>query len=435
MKNKLFFALQACLQDPKVEKIIVAYSGGMDSHVLLHALVAQFSELSIEAVYVNHQQSVNSDQWQVHTQAVCEQLNIPYHACQVDPEFKPGASVEAALREARYAALETFVTDNKTALMVAHHADDQVETVLLRLLRGAGPSGLAAMQASQPFSQGLLLRPFLSLTRDELLQYAQQYQLAWIEDESNRNERFDRNYLRQAVIPLLKNRWPGLCKSIPRTAQLCQETDALLQEVALGDGVTADNPLRWQLQDLSPIRQRNAIRHWLSLLGVLPPTQAQLANFLQQMQCAAADKVPTLYLAKGVVRYYKKQLYYAAVVPSSLVVPESAGSTYPGSSLSQRVVVHDAIGEGLSKNKVRLPLTIQTRSGGETIKIGNSHCHQRLKNCWQKWGVPPWLRDDYPLVFQDGKLIAVPGYAYDADYAAGPGEAGLVLQLAIGISI
>jgi len=140
------------------------------------------------------------------------------------------------------------------------------------------------------------------------------------------------------------------------------------------------------------------------------PTQAQLDNFLQQTRVAAVDKLPTLVIEDKVLRYYRGQLYCSPKV------------------IKGEVVIREVVGEGLSKKKVSLPLTVATRSGGEKIKIGNSNCHQSLKNCWQQWGVPPWLRGHYPLIFQDGKLIAVPGYAVDSEFAAAPDEIGLVVE-------
>lgn len=390
------------------DDVVVGYSGGLDSHVLLHLLASYFPQINLTAVHVNHQQSPHAAAWAAHTQAVCAALGVTYRCCCIEPVIPPGESVEAVLRDARFAALTSALPNENSALLLAHHADDQAETVLLRLLRGAGPTGLGAMQPIR----GQIRRPLLSLTRAQLRAYADEQQLQWIEDESNRDVRYDRNYLRQRVMPLLKERWPGLHKSLGRTAALCQETDGLLAECAQADGVGRANPLNWQpLQSLSLARQSNAIRYWLQQLGVLSPSLAQLRDFLQQLGIAAADKTPTLFLTDHVLRLYRQQLYCTPKV------------------FHFELVVREAVGEGLSQTKVKQPLQVATRTGGETIKLSQGGCHQRLKNCWQQWGVPPWLRDDYPLIFQDGQLIAVPGYAYHADYVAGPGEAGWLVTV------
>lgn len=391
-----------------VDDVVVAYSGGMDSHVLLHALATYFPQITLNAVHVNHQQSPHADAWEVHTKNVCAALDVSYHCCKIKPVIEPGDSIEAVLRSARFMALQSFLLTKDRVLLLAHHADDQAETVLLRLLRGAGPTGLGAMQ----LSRGQIKRPLLTLTRAQLRAYADEHQLQWIEDESNDDARYDRNYLRQHVMPWLKARWPGLDKSLGRTAVLCQQTDALLAEVAQADGVRCVNPLNWQsLQSLSQVRQSNAIRYWLQMLKVLPPSHVQLTNFLQQMREAKPDKIPTLFLNDYVLRFYQQQLYSTA------------------KDFSYVLGITESVGQGLSQHKVRSPLCVATRSGGETIRLSKTGRHQSLKNCWQRFGVPPWLRDRYPLIYQDGQLIAVPGYAYHADYAAEEDELSWVVEL------
>jgi tRNA(Ile)-lysidine synthase len=420
-------ALRSCFENHDIEHAVIGYSGGVDSHVLLHALATHLPSLSVEAVHVNHQQSEQAASWEEHTQGVCAALKVPYHCYQVNPVVKSGDSLEACLRDARYAALKERVYSRRTALLVAHHADDQAETVLLRLLRGSGPAGLGAMQESQPFAQGYLLRPFLSLPRSVLLEYAQQHQLSWIEDDSNTNERFDRNYLRQTVMPVLQARWPSLNKTIPRTAMLCQENEKLLGEIAKADGVTADNRLDWSaLKNMSAQRQCNALRYWLFSMGLKPPSQAQLRDFFKQVEMASPDRTPTLNAGQGVVRYYRKQLYCSPVVESMPFQLEWDLSSTLELPVGQ-LMVQEVMGRGFSKSKLSLPITVATRSGGERIKLGKSHCHQSLKNCWQQWGVPPWLREHYPLLYVERKLLAVPGYACASELAAKPDELGLLV--------
>ncbi len=421
-------ALQACLDSSGIEHAVVGYSGGMDSHALLHALASYFPKLSLEAVHINHQQSPHANKWEEHAKSVCAKLKVPCHCIRVNPEIKPGGSLEACLRDARYAEFKKHFSREKTGLFLAHHADDQVETVLLRLLRGAGPAGLGAMQEQQPFWTGKLLRPLLACSRDDLLTYAQHHKLQWVEDESNRNEVFDRNYLRQSVVPMLDQRWPGLDKTIPRAALLCRETQVLLEEVAQADGVCASNPLNWHsIQALTVSRQANALRYWLTRLGVLVPSHIQLHTFLEQVKTAAADRVPMLQLNSGVVRYYREKLYYSIQQenqPFNVQWDLSGPLELPAA----RLVVYEQKGKGLSKDKVALPLTVTTRQGGERLKIGNSSCHQSLKNCWQQWGVPPWLRESYPLLYHHDRLLVVPGYACAAEFAAQPDEMGLVIN-------
>ena len=427
--ERLIAEWRAFLHQHQINQLIIGYSGGLDSHVLLHLLASHFHDLSLQAIYVDHQQSLHAKHWQAHTQAVCEQLGVAYQSVAIRGQQKAGESLEAFLREQRYAIFKQKICDDKTALMVAHHADDQAETVLLRLLRGAGPVGLAAMQPSQRFDKGWLLRPLLTLSKSELELYARQHQLQWVEDESNQDQRFDRNYVRQTVMPLLKQRWPGLHKTLPRTASLCQESQVLLEEVAVADGATNTNPLNWQpLRSLSLPRQANALRSWLFGLGVLSPSQAQLKAFLHQLATAASDKVPALFLSLGVIRYYRSQLYYCQQkterpIPSLLW--DLREELIIGNG---RLTVKRVQGQGLSAAKISLPLRVTSRAGGEVIQLGRSQCHQRLKNCWQQWGIPPWQRVSYPLLYQDATLVAVPGLAVGNEWAAAPDETGLVVE-------
>lgn len=421
-------ALQSCLGSSGIDHAVVAFSGGMDSHVLLDALATHFPELLVEAVHINHQQSPHASKWEEHAKSICAQLKIPCSSVCVNPTIKPGDSLEARLRDARYAEFKKHISSEKKGLFLAHHADDQVETMLLRLLRGAGPAGLGAMQERQPFERGQLLRPLLSLPKESLMDYAQHRQLQWVEDESNHNESFDRNYLRQSVVPLLQKRWPGLNKTIPRAALLCRETQVLLDEVAQVDGVSAVNPLPWKsMQMLTQSRQANALRHWLCCLELCAPSQIQLHTFLKQVITAAADRVPTLQLNCGTVRYYRGKLYYSIQEGNQLFSFQWGLSESLKLPVGQLVVCEEK-GKGLSREKLLLPITVKTRQGGERLKQGNSACHQRLKNCWQQWGVPPWLRESYPLLYQGNELLAVPGYGYAAEFAAKPDEIGLVIN-------
>lgn len=427
--DRLVAEWRAFLHEHQINELVVGYSGGLDSHVLLHLLATYFSDCVIHAIYVDHQQSPHAKQWQAHTQAVCEGLGVSYQAVSIHHPPTSGESLEAFLRDQRYAIFKRHVNNCKTALMVAHHADDQAETVLLRLLRGAGAVGLSAMQASQPFADGWLLRPLLGLPKMELENYAHAQQLQWVEDDSNQNTAFDRNYLRQTVVPLLKERWPGMHKTLSRTALLCQETKQLVEEVAAADGVVADNPLHWQrLRSLSLTRQANAVRTWLLYLGVLSPTQLQLRELLHQLQTAADDKMPTLYLESGVIRYYRHHLYYCAQKTDAAFLPQKWDLGEDLKVGDGYLTVQRQLGAGLSEAKIEKPLRVAARSGGEKLKFGHSLCRQSLKNCWQQWGVPPWQRMHYPLLYQGDTLIAVPNWAVGHEWAAAADEVGLVVE-------
>jgi len=213
--------------------MIIAYSGGLDSHVLLHAVAAMRAELTgceFIAVHINHGLSEKAGQWTKHCANQCEVLNITFAHINVDAKNKTGESPEAVAREVRYQAFREFMQPGD-CLLTAHHQDDQAETLLIQLLRGAGPRGLAAMPYYSDFAEGWHARPLLNFSRDELHEYAQQTfsqnQSAWIDDESNSDTRFDRNFLRHEIIPKLKARFPGMAATLSRSAGLCAEASGL----------------------------------------------------------------------------------------------------------------------------------------------------------------------------------------------------------------
>ncbi len=220
-----------------IKRLWVAYSGGRDSHVLLSLLAAiraRLEPVELHIVHVNHDLSPNAAKWAQHCAMVCQALKLPYQALNVDATPMVGESQEAAARNARYQALEQLLVAGD-ALCTAHHQEDQAETLLLQLMRGAGPKGLAAMPESAPLGEALLLRPLLGVSRDTLCSYAQTQGLEWIDDESNFDTRFDRNYLRREVMPRLKKRWPAAAQTVSRSAAHCAKASHTLQSVAKVD--------------------------------------------------------------------------------------------------------------------------------------------------------------------------------------------------------
>ncbi|MGL4601477.1 MAG: tRNA lysidine(34) synthetase TilS, partial [Plesiomonas sp.] len=215
-------------------RILVAYSGGVDSTVLLHVMVrlrALNPSLTLRAIHVHHGLSQNADMWADHCTQICAQWNVPLDIARVQVK-KTQTSLEASARDARYQAISSLLVSGES-LVTAQHLDDQMETVLLALKRGSGPAGLAAMTDRMPFTRGQQLRPLLKVTRAEIEAYAQHNQLRWIEDESNADPRFDRNFLRLRVLPTLTQRWPHIGDAIARSAALCGEQEALLDELLL----------------------------------------------------------------------------------------------------------------------------------------------------------------------------------------------------------
>ncbi|MEM7019036.1 MAG: tRNA lysidine(34) synthetase TilS [Pseudomonadota bacterium] len=215
---------------PAVPAFRVAYSGGIDSHVLLHLLKTSSPRSIISAVHIHHGLQSNADGWAQHCEDVCQNLDIPCQVIRVNVSQDKGASLEESARKARYVAFADLLDPNEI-LCMAHHADDQAETVLLRMLKGAGPNGLAGMPATRQLGNGWLWRPLLTQPRETLVAYANQHKLRWIEDTSNTDTRFDRNFLRQNILPTLKERWPGLLQTFNRTAAHQQQTSEMLKQL------------------------------------------------------------------------------------------------------------------------------------------------------------------------------------------------------------
>lgn len=381
----------------------VALSGGLDSTVLLHLLSVEGEPVS--AVHVHHGLSPNADDWSEHCAELADSLGIPLYTKQV--EVDTGAGVEAGARDARYQVFQQLLEPGDQ-LLLAHHGDDQVETFFLRLLRGAGPQGLSGMRNCRPLGAGLLLRPLLNVSRSELEAYAREHELTWIEDESNSDPRFDRNYLRSRVLPLLCDRWP-LRQRVQRAAQNLQESALLLQELAdldlgacrrraerLGESIALDPFLA-----LSPERRRNLLRCWAEASGGNWPSAQQLAELEQQLASAEADRLPAVPLGRLVARRFRDRLFLTPTLPE---VPEGFAASWSGRHSLQLP------GEGCMGPLPDWPTaeyTVSFRRGGERARPLERQHSQTLKKLLQEYGLEPWLRDRVPLIFEGERLLAV----------------------------
>ena len=270
-------------RDSGLRCLVVAYSGGVDSHVLLHAIRCASREpgagIDLRALYINHQLQALGTTWRRHCADVCRQLAVPFTAIDIDIEIVPGQSPEEAARDTRYRAIEQQLRPID-AVLTAHHLDDQAETVLLQLLRGSGPAGLAAMPGFRPLGASLHLRPFLALPRCILVDYARVHKLHWVEDPSNRCDRYQRNYVRNQVWPTIALRWPTANASLARAAQNGAEASALNaslaaidSELVLGANGCIDLAA---LARLEYLRQKNVLRHWLRKAAGKFPSRAVL---------------------------------------------------------------------------------------------------------------------------------------------------------------
>ena len=416
----------------------VAFSGGLDSHVLLHALAAARENLAadIGAVHVHHGLQQAANDWELHCAAVCEALGVRFEVLRVNAAASDGASPEAAAREARYAALESWLPSGHF-LLTAHHQDDQAETLLLQLLRGSGVNGLAAMPASTVLGKGRLLRPLLGYPRDELRQYADEQGLDWIEDPSNTDTGFDRNYLRHQVLPVLKQRWPSAAAALARSAGHCAETADLMQQLAMQDsGMPADVDLQTlsmqRVAELSPPRQRNLLRYWIHQAGGQTPSTAVLARIRHDMLQSREDAEPCVRWGNCEVRRYRDMLYLLeqsadATEPRELHWMLDEPLSLPGSC--GVLHVSETTGQGIRLSVARQEgAKVGWRRGGERCHpVGRANRHS-LKKLFQERGVPPWERPHIPLIYIGGELAAVADLWVCEPFQAGPQEAGLMID-------
>ena len=400
--------------------LCVACSGGLDSVVLLHLLVqlrnAGLLAADLRALHVHHGLHADADRWLQHCRRLCSEWQVPFEACKVRVDRQPGDSLEAAARNARYAAFAIQLRQGET-LVQAHHANDQAETLLLRLLRGSGVDGLGAMPMARELAQGNLLRPLLTLTRNELQDYAARQGLEWVEDPSNADPRFDRNYLRTTLMPLLQQRWPAAVQSLGRSAELVQEAAALLSVLAAQDlaNLAPELPNRLPLTVLRPLdaaRQRNAVRHWLALQ---PPALQGAAISWHNLQRCLTDLVQPddeayvwLEWGEGEQRLqlhrYRDHLYLLRPLPAT----PSSQTWDLAASLELPTPLGSLQWQLADKAVTAAPATLQLRfrHGGEQLTKADGH-HQPLKNYWQQRGIPPWLRDCVPLLYHGEELVAI----------------------------
>ena len=317
--NVIFAELKSRIDELKIDTtatmFCVAFSGGVDSTVLLHAMVRARSELpaiSLRAIHVNHQLHEQAKQWAEHCRSVCAGLHVSLEVHRVTVDLSSGIGPEAAARQARYDLLRKNMRPDEV-IVTAHHQQDQLETLLLQLLRGAGVAGLAAMPVLADFGSGWLLRPFLDIASAAILAYAGEFDLNWIDDPSNRDTDLDRNYLRHEILPRLEARWPAAAATAARSANLCAEASSILAAVASQDAadVLIGNRLRLlPLQELPRLRQNNLIRYTLCKLGYPYPSDRQIRTAIRGLLEARGDSQPQVCWPGVQVRRYRDQIYF-----------------------------------------------------------------------------------------------------------------------------
>lgn len=422
MQSPVLEALKATLSQLAPRRLVVAFSGGRDSTVLLHGLVSLAPRGEVGALHVNHAMQPDADAWQRHCESICRDWGVPLKTVGVHVVSGPGAEQRA--REARYAALAEHTCAGDCVLL-AHHLDDQVETMLLRLMRGGATLGLAGMPRRRPLGGGELVRPLLDVTGAEILAHARAFDLSWVNDPSNESEHFDRNYLRHRVLPLLEQRWPGYRRVMARNSALMVEAAALMSEIADADmhaRLGPDGALAIaDLEGLSDLRQQNLLRGWLGVHGVQTPSRNRLRELVRQSG-SRRDGQPCVRFGEVEIRRFRDALYvtrpYADHEAEPLRWQPPQRAAWCGGTLWARPVV----GRGL-RHDAALEFEVRRRHGGERLRPSGGRTRE-LKHVLQEARVPPWLRGRLPLVFAGETLVAVAGVCVGEGWQAREGEPG-----------
>ncbi|HEY3487812.1 MAG TPA: tRNA lysidine(34) synthetase TilS [Gammaproteobacteria bacterium] len=401
---------------PGVRCYRLGLSGGLDSVVLLHILRMFPPAAPLKVIHINHGLRPAAAEWSLFCAELCRNYGIEIDIMQVDAKPAKGESPEAAARKARYAAIEQLLEPGE-CLLTAHHQDDQAETLLLQLLRGSGPAGLAAMPEFAQFASGLHARPLLAFERRTLHEYALAAGLRWIEDDSNDDERYNRNFLRQRVIPVLRERWPALAQTLTRAALHQAEALELMQALADIDYPQVLNRLSdtlsvGALQALTDTRMRNVLRYWLQQHAALPPSAAVLQ---QIVNCTglAADRTPLVEWDNWEVRRYGDELHLLERNPPA-PADEYAWSLSAGDfripELKLELRLADLLAAGLRVPPATATIYIRFRVGGERIVLPGREHSSSLKKLLQERAIPPWLRTRLPLLYDEqGRLLGVLG--------------------------
>ena len=395
-------------------QLLVGFSGGLDSTVLLHRLKLwrdRDPDVQLRAMHVHHGLSPHAEEWVAHCEALCAAWAIPLLVERVTL-IDEGQGIEAHARKARYAAFSAALLPGE-ALITAQHLDDQCETFLLALKRGSGPAGLSAMPARSDFAGTQLLRPLLGETRASLETWAREHKLSWIEDESNQDDSYDRNFLRLRVLPLLSERWPHFADATARSAMLCAEQELLLDELLsadLADLICEDGALAIApLEAMSPVRRAALLRRWLASHRAAMPSRAMLSRIWDEVAQAREDASPCVFLNGFEIRRYKGKLWWVNAMPSlSNVVLDWASPQVPLILPGNAGRVSLAPSGHVRLPKPDEPVTVRFKAGGLLHIVGRNG-GRKLKKIWQECSVPPWRRDTTPLLFYGETLMAAAG--------------------------
>lgn len=433
MANALTLLIEETIANCTDRVIWVAYSGGVDSHVLLH-LLASSKNLPInclKAIHIDHSLHDGSAQWAMHCANVANTLGVDFQSIKVEVLDSHAMGLEAAARKVRYQAIAEKLSP-KDIVLTAQHQEDQAESLLLQLLRGSGPKGLSAMAFLSSLGEGQMMRPFLNITQVEIMAYATEHKLEWIDDPSNINNQFNRNYLRHEVWPLIIKRWPSASRLLSRSAQHCADADNLLADLAKLDLAVVlskrdENSLTIEgLLSLSAERCKNLLRYFIAFHQFSLPSTTMLQRIIDEVCLSAEDSLPMIQWPGIQIRRYRGEIFF--LKPQKIVNTSQAFlcerperlKLFEGCILTWLVVENMGISQAMFDDGLRVGF----REGGEKIKLHGHQHHKSLKTLWQEWAIPPWERDRIPLLFHRNELIAVVGYGLSEQCELKVGQEG-----------
>ena len=420
--------------------VCIGFSGGRDSVVLLHlvAMARESLPITVSAVHVNHQISRHAESWADFCESVCAQLGVLLQVERVVVARDNGRGLEASAREARYAVYARVHAD---AIALAHHRDDQAETVLLQALRGAGLKGISAMPLAKVFGgDKQIIRPLLDVAPEILADYAEANRLNWIHDESNDDVRYTRNCIRHEIMPRLSERLPQSTVSLVRLGQHAAEAQRLLDDLAKIDQANVVVGDRLQLPcllSLSAPRAKNLLRYFFSSASIPVPNAVQLNEILQQLGARQRDDRTEITWANWTLRCFRDEVYLQPVAlqpkvdwqvawqgEAELILPHPFGT----------LRFDPCVGAGIAQTQLMgKSVTIRLRRGGEKIRLESSRPRRALKNLLQEAKLPPWRRKTLPLLFCDQTLVWVPGIGIDLEFVARADEPGLAVAWHAGL--
>lgn len=414
----------------KIKNIYIALSGGIDSSALLHIIFSNKDLLpedtSITAIYIDHDLQSDSSKWGEHCRKYCDSLGIGFESIRVKVDYSGKESLELAAREARYDIFKDKVSDGGVILM-GHHQDDNIETFFHRIVRGSGVKGLSSIPVFRELGNGYIYRPILDCSRESLKRYIESNNISIIEDPSNNSSDFDRNFIRNEVITLLKKRWRSLNNTVSRTISHCNEASDLLNELAFEDYQKCkydDGLSLEEMEGFSFPRKKNLIRYWIDLNGLIQPSTIALENGLDSILNAANDRAPEIHWDYAKIQRFKGVIYIEKPLATSGSIIEW--------DLKEDLTL-DGIGTLTStkidsENKNQFPyaldlskvegkkITIRFRQGGEKCRpCGRGNTHS-LKKLFQEFEVPPWKRDKIPLLYVGDEIAIVIGYCHCEPY-------------------